>query len=186
MSASAVTPARSGSTDTDSRAVRSASDETEDRDTAPEVVTRTVTGFNGNRRVPPPVNEPVKSYAPGSPERAALKARLRSMSDERADIPLIIGGEEFHTGALAESVMPHNHRHVLGQWHRAGAENIDQAIAARKARRERLGKLAVGGSRGGISESRRAAGDDVAIDAQRGDNARPIEDGVPGRDRCRV
>ena len=106
MSASAVTPARSGSSDAGSRTVRPASNETEDRDSAPEVATRTVTGFNGNRRVPPPVNEPVKSYAPGSPERAALKDRLRSMSDERADIPLIIGGQEVHTGQLAQSVMP--------------------------------------------------------------------------------
>jgi 1-pyrroline-5-carboxylate dehydrogenase len=132
MSASAVTPTRSGSPDAGSHRVRPASDETEDRDTAPEVATRNVTGFNGNRRVPPPVNEPVKSYAPGSAERTALKDRLRSMSDERADIPLIIGGQEVHTGELADSVMPHNHRHVLGQWHRAGAENIDQAIAAAK------------------------------------------------------
>jgi 1-pyrroline-5-carboxylate dehydrogenase len=132
MSASAVTPARSDSPDTGSRTIRPASDETEDRDTAREVATRTVTGFNGNRRVPPPVNEPVKSYAPGSPEKAALKDRLRSMSDERIDIPLIIGGQEVHTGQLAESVMPHDHRHVLAQWHRAGAENIDQAIAAAK------------------------------------------------------
>src|SRR5712672_2774624 len=73
-------------------------------------------GFNGNRRVPPPVNEPIKSYAPGSVERAALKERLRSMSNERVDIPNIIGGQEVHTGQLAESVMPHNHRHVLAQW----------------------------------------------------------------------
>jgi 1-pyrroline-5-carboxylate dehydrogenase len=132
MSASAVTPTRSGSPDAGSRTVRPASDQTEDRDAAPEIATRTVIGFNGNRRVPPPVNEAVKSYAPGSPERAALKDRLRSMSDERIDIPLIIGGQEVHTGELAESVMPHNHRHVLAQWHRAGAENIDRAIAAAK------------------------------------------------------
>jgi 1-pyrroline-5-carboxylate dehydrogenase len=132
MSASAVTPTRSGSSDAGSRTVRPAGDETEDRDTAPEVAARTVSGFNGNRRVPPPVNEPVKSYAPGSPERTALKDRLRSMSDERIDIPLIIGGQEVHTGQLAESVMPHNHRHVLAQWHRAGAEHIDNAIAAAK------------------------------------------------------
>jgi 1-pyrroline-5-carboxylate dehydrogenase len=132
MSASAVTPTRSGSSDAGSRTVRPADDKAEDRDTAPEVAARTVTGFNGNRRVPPPVNEPVKSYAPGSPERATLKDRLRSMSNERIDIPLIIGGQEVHTGQLAESVMPHDHRHVLAQWHRAGAENIDQAIAAAK------------------------------------------------------
>src|ERR1700722_12836606 len=46
----------------------------------------------GSRRVPPPVNEPVKSYAPGTPERAALKTRLAEMAAERIDIPLIIGG----------------------------------------------------------------------------------------------
>jgi 1-pyrroline-5-carboxylate dehydrogenase len=50
-----------------------------------------LTGFNGNRRVPPPVNEPVRSYAPGSPERAALKARLSSMASERIEIPVVIG-----------------------------------------------------------------------------------------------
>jgi 1-pyrroline-5-carboxylate dehydrogenase len=94
---------------------------------------RTLTGFNGNRRVPPPVNEPVKSYAPGSPERAALKDRLRSMSGERADIPLIIGGQEIHTGELVDSVMPHDHRHVLGQWHRADETHIDQAVRAAAA-----------------------------------------------------
>jgi 1-pyrroline-5-carboxylate dehydrogenase len=91
---------------------------------------RTVSAFNGNRRVPPPVNEPIKSYAPGSPERAALKDRLRAMSNERVDIPLIIGGKEIHTGELVDSVMPHNHRHVLGQWHRATESNVDAAIRA--------------------------------------------------------
>src|ERR1700745_3644596 len=93
---------------------------------AADAPVRTLTGFNGNRRVPPPVNEPVKSYAPGSPERAALKDRLRSMSGDRADIPLIIGGEEIHTGELVDSVMPHDHRHVLAQWHRADETHIDK------------------------------------------------------------
>ncbi len=97
---------------------------------APEIPGRVLAGFNGNRRVPPPVNEPVKSYAPGSPERAELKARLESMAREQVDIPLIIGGEEVHTGQLADSVMPHNHRHVLGHWHRASEASIDDAIAA--------------------------------------------------------
>src|SRR3982751_3967738 len=94
---------------------------------------RALTAFNGNRRVPPPVNEPVKSYAPGSPERAALKDRLKSMAGERVDIPLIIGGEEVHTGELVDSVMPHNHRHVLGQWHRADETHIDRAVRAAAA-----------------------------------------------------
>ena len=69
-------------------------------------------GFNGNRRVPTPVNEPVRSYAPGSPERASLKARLKEMSNERIEIPAIIGGKEFRSGETAQSVMPHNHRHA--------------------------------------------------------------------------
>lgn len=87
-------------------------------------------GFAGTRRVPPPVNEPVKSYAPGSPERAALKARLASMAKERIDIPIIIGGKEIRTGDLGHAVMPHDHAHVLGDWHKATTAHVQQAIAA--------------------------------------------------------
>ena len=90
-------------------------------------------GFSGTRRVPPPVNEPVKGYAPGSPERAALKARLASMAKERIDIPMIIGGREVRSGDMSETVMPHDHRHVLADWHRATPEHVQQAIAASKA-----------------------------------------------------
>jgi 1-pyrroline-5-carboxylate dehydrogenase len=132
MSASAVKPGRSGSSATATRKAKSNNDESADPSATPETASRVLTGFNGNRRVPPPMNEPVKSYAPGSPERATLKERLTSMAGERVDIPNIIGGTEVHTGELAESVMPHNHRHVLAQWHRASAGSIDQAIAAAK------------------------------------------------------
>ena len=68
-----------------------------------------IAAFNGRRRVPTPVNEPVNSYAPGTPARAALKARLAEMSAERIDIPLVIGGKEVRTGQTAHSVSPHNH-----------------------------------------------------------------------------
>jgi 1-pyrroline-5-carboxylate dehydrogenase len=96
-----------------------------------------ISGFNGNRRVPTPVNEPVRSYAPGSPERASLKARLKEMSNERIDIPAIIGGKEFRSGEKAQSVMPHNHRHVLADWHKATAADVDNAIeASRKAQKD--------------------------------------------------
>ncbi len=91
---------------------------------------RTATAFNGNRRVPAPLNEPIKSYAPGSAERTALKERLRTMAGEKVDIPLFIGGREITTGDVVDSVMPHNHRHVLGQWHRARPADIDAAIKA--------------------------------------------------------
>jgi 1-pyrroline-5-carboxylate dehydrogenase len=94
-------------------------------------------GFNGIRRVPPPVNEPIKSYAPGSPEREALKARLTSMAAERVDIPLIIGGKEHRSGELSRAVMPHNHQHVLADWHKATPKHVEMAIdAAREAQRE--------------------------------------------------
>ena len=94
-------------------------------------------GFNGTRRVPPPVNEPVKAYAPRSPERAELKARLRAMSGERIEIPLVIGGKEVRSGEVATAVMPHDHAHVLADWHKASKEHVAMAIdAAAAARRE--------------------------------------------------
>ena len=94
-------------------------------------------GFTGVRRVPTPVNEPIKGYAPGSPERADLKARLKSMAGERVDIPIVIGGREVRTGTTVQSVMPHAHQHVLGDWHKATKANVTQAIdAAREARKE--------------------------------------------------
>jgi len=94
-------------------------------------------GFSGIRRVPTPVNEPVKAYAPGSPEREQLKARLDAMARERIEIPLVIGGREVRSGERAQAVMPHDHAHVLADWHKAGPEHVEQAIAAAaSARRE--------------------------------------------------
>jgi 1-pyrroline-5-carboxylate dehydrogenase len=93
--------------------------------------------FGGGRRVPQPVNDPNRSYAPGSPERAELKTRLAKMAAETLDIPLVIGGREIRTGRTAKSVMPHDHRHVLAEYHLAGPEHVAQAIAAAgDARRE--------------------------------------------------
>ncbi len=86
--------------------------------------------FAGVRRVPPPVNDPNRSYAPGSAERAELKARLKAMAGEKLDIPLVIGGKEIRTGRTAKTVMPHAHRHVLAEYHLAGPEHVAQAIAA--------------------------------------------------------
>jgi len=93
--------------------------------------------FNGHRRVPPPVNEPIRSYAPGTPERASLKAKLRAMAGEKVDMPLIIGGKEVKTGACGRTVMPHDHAHVLGDYHKAAEKHVLMAIeAAEKARKE--------------------------------------------------
>ena len=92
-----------------------------------------MTGFAGIRQVPPAVNEPVRTYAPGSPERAALKARLASMETERVEVPLVIGGKRIATGDVAHAVMPHDHGHVIADWHRASREHVGQAIAAADA-----------------------------------------------------
>ena len=92
---------------------------------------------NGIRRVPPPLNEPVKSYAPGSPEKLELKRRLAAMSAECADIPAVIGGKEIRTGDLVDVRSPHDHQHVIGRFHRARAEDVQAAIkAAAEAQRE--------------------------------------------------
>ncbi|HEX5831202.1 MAG TPA: L-glutamate gamma-semialdehyde dehydrogenase [Gemmatimonadaceae bacterium] len=89
-----------------------------------------VAGFNGTRRVPPPVNEAVKGYAPGSPERAELKHRLAAMAGERVEIPLVIGGERVRGGETRQAVMPHDHRHVLADFHTASREHVRQAVDA--------------------------------------------------------
>ena len=89
--------------------------------------------FAGQRTVHPPVNEPVLSYAPHTAERAALQARLASMAGERVEIPVVVGGRRIHTGQVAQAVMPHAHRHVLADWHKAGPAEVQGAIAATAA-----------------------------------------------------
>ena len=71
--------------------------------------------------VPTPRNEPVLTYAPGSPERKILRAQLAKMSSEIVEITPVIGGRRVATGRTAEAVMPHDHRHVLAVWHKASA-----------------------------------------------------------------
>jgi 1-pyrroline-5-carboxylate dehydrogenase len=88
--------------------------------------------MSGAYRIPKPANEPAYSYAPGSPERAALKDALGRMSASAIEIPVIIGGREIRTGRTKQAVMPHRHGHVLATWHRAGVEETKQAIAAAK------------------------------------------------------
>src|SRR2546422_4162221 len=73
---------------------------------------------------PEPRNEPVKDYAPGSPERAELQQRLRELEKERIEIPLVIGGKDIKTGSTFEAVEPHNKKHVLADVHSGGPEQV--------------------------------------------------------------
>jgi 1-pyrroline-5-carboxylate dehydrogenase len=81
-------------------------------------------------RPPSPANEPVRAYAPGSPEREELQQRLRQLERERLQIPLIIGGEDVETGDTYEAVMPHRKEHVLADVAKGGPEHVERAVAA--------------------------------------------------------
>lgn len=85
---------------------------------------------NAKFTFPDPVNEPILSYLPGSPEKKALKAQLEKFYSEQIEIPLIIGGKEVRTGKLAKAVMPHDHQHVLATYHMAGPKEIEIAVEA--------------------------------------------------------
>lgn len=84
-----------------------------------------------------PKNEPVKNYSPGSKERKELQAELDYLSSIKLEIPLIIGGKEVRTGEIENVVMPHDHHHVLAEYHKASPKEVNMAIeAAIKAHHE--------------------------------------------------
>jgi 1-pyrroline-5-carboxylate dehydrogenase len=84
--------------------------------------------------VPFPQNEPIRGYAPGSPERAALQARIQELAGERAELTMTIGGQQrMGGGDRVDVVQPHNHRHVLGQLAEATDEDVAAAIEAAAA-----------------------------------------------------
>ena len=88
-------------------------------------------------QVPYPVNEPVKSYAPGSPERAEVKKVLSDLSKKQIDVPMFIGGKEVRTKKTKKMTSPHNHKHVLGTHAIGEAKHLKDAIAAALKAREK-------------------------------------------------
>ena len=89
--------------------------------------------MNSIPKIPAPVNEPVLSYAPATPERGELKKALKDLSARQIEVPLVIGGKEVRTGRTVDAVMPHCHRHVLAKVHQAGPGDVQAAIAAARA-----------------------------------------------------
>ncbi|TCZ65280.1 L-glutamate gamma-semialdehyde dehydrogenase [Flaviaesturariibacter aridisoli] len=85
---------------------------------------------------PTPANEPVLSYGPGTPERAALKKTLAELKGQQLDVPMYIGGDEVRTGKLVAMRPPHEHQHVLGHFHAGDASHVTMAIDAALAARE--------------------------------------------------
>tara|TARA_B110000908_G_scaffold21553_1_gene24335 strand:- start:6456 stop:8084 length:1629 start_codon:yes stop_codon:yes gene_type:complete len=86
--------------------------------------------------VPKAVNEPVKEYAPGSPEREEVLATYKEMFHSNIDVPMHINGEEVRTGNTKNITPPHDHQHVVGQYHTADKSHVDAAISTALAARE--------------------------------------------------
>ncbi len=80
--------------------------------------------------IPKPFNEPIKDYAPGSPEKESLLAKFQELKNQTIDIPLIIGGEEINTENTANCVLPHDHGHVLATFPQPGETEVQLAIDA--------------------------------------------------------
>lgn len=86
--------------------------------------------LHGVLQVPTPRNEPVREYPPGSAETRSLQDALEAMAAERLDIPAVIGGQTVKTGRTAQCVMPHDHAHVLADYHLCGETEVELAIEA--------------------------------------------------------
>ena len=98
--------------------------------------------------VPDPVNEPTLMYAPGSPERARLKAALRDVEREVVEIPCVVGGQEIRTGRTVDVAMPCDHGHVLAKLRcEDGSTPIRDHDTAEAAR---VGNVGKGGRCGSI------------------------------------
>ncbi|AKD02375.1 L-glutamate gamma-semialdehyde dehydrogenase [Pontibacter korlensis] len=87
-------------------------------------------------RVPTPVNEAVKSYIPGSPEKEELLRTYKELKSQQLDVPMYIGGEKVYTDNKQPMLQPHDHQHILGHYNYGDASHVEQAINAALAARE--------------------------------------------------
>ena len=132
---------------------------------------------------PTPVNEPVRNYAPGSPERASLKTRLDQLASAQIEVPMVIGGREVRTGDTAQAVMPHNHQHVLATYHQGGEAEVGQAIKAAADARREWSELPWEARAAVFLRAAELLTGPWRDTAERGHHAGPVQDRVPGRDR---
>ncbi|GHA27434.1 1-pyrroline-5-carboxylate dehydrogenase [Salinimicrobium marinum] len=92
-------------------------------------------------QVPQAVNEPVKSYAPGTPERELVLQEYKSQYNSTVEVPLYIGSEEIKSGDTATMSPPHDHKHILGTYHKASKEHVEKAISTALEAREKWANL---------------------------------------------
>ena len=95
----------------------------------------------GIYKVPVAANEPIKSYAAGSPERKELQAMLKELRSKELDIPMYIGSEEIRSGNKTRLAPPHDHKHTLGHFHKSDKTHVTQAINAALAAKEKWANL---------------------------------------------
>ncbi len=98
--------------------------------------------LKGFFHVPTPVNEPVKQYAPNSPEKAAVLAAYKQMWHTQIDVPLYIGNQEIRTGNTKKMTAPHDHQHQVGQYHLAEKQHVEMAIANSLASKQQWASMA--------------------------------------------
>lgn len=92
---------------------------------------------NGKFEIPFPENDPIRGYESGSRDKDILKKRLKELKSQTLDIPIIIGGKEIRTGNTANCIIPHEHKTVIGTYHKAGKDEVELAIIeSLKAREE--------------------------------------------------
>ncbi|MFP2996341.1 L-glutamate gamma-semialdehyde dehydrogenase [Spongiivirga sp. MCCC 1A20706] len=92
-------------------------------------------------QVPTAINEPVKSYAPGTPERDAVAAQYQSYFNGNVDIPMYINGEEIRTGNTRNMTPPHDHQHVVGTYHLADKSHVEKAISTALEARKKWSQM---------------------------------------------
>ncbi|MBK0370338.1 L-glutamate gamma-semialdehyde dehydrogenase [Flavobacterium agrisoli] len=98
--------------------------------------------LKGFFNVPKAVNEPVKGYAPNSPEKDAVLSAYQNMWNSKVDVPLYIGSEEIRTGNTRNITAPHDHKHVVGSYHLAEKTHVEKAISNALASREKWANMA--------------------------------------------
>lgn len=135
-------------------------------------------------QVPAPVNEPVHSYAPGSPERARLETKLKELSENPRELPMTIGGvKRLGGGEEFKVVQPHNHKAVIGTFRGATTQDAQDAVDAALAAAPAWRAMAFDDRAAIILRAAELLMRPVARDAGRVHDARPVEDRPAGRDR---
>ena len=129
-----------------------------------------------------PQNEPVLQYTPGSPERKRIEARLRELKSEQIEIPLIIGGKEVRTGDMGQVLCPHDHSHILAQYHKAGPEQVEQAARAAQKAWPQWANMPWQARASVFLKAADLVSGPFRDTLNAGHHAQPVQNGAPGRD----